>query len=66
MLHLARVEMLTSNRLKKTSTSEATAELDSAKDLLGNAIRFELNLFSYVYICNNHSISDISCAIHFL
>ncbi|KAM7515873.1 hypothetical protein LguiA_005456 [Lonicera macranthoides] len=39
MLHLARVEMLTSNRLKKTSTSEATAELDSAKDLLDNAIR---------------------------
>ncbi|KAK2990728.1 hypothetical protein RJ640_003796 [Escallonia rubra] len=41
MLHIARVKFLSSNQLAKTSTSEAISELDKAKDLLGNAARFE-------------------------
>lgn len=39
MLYIARVEMLNSNRLRKTNTSEAIAELDKAKDHLGQSIR---------------------------
>lgn len=39
LLHLARVEMLNSNRMKKTNISEATVELDKAKDHLNHSIR---------------------------
>lgn len=39
LLHIARVEILNSNQLKKTCSSEAIAELDRAKDLLGSATR---------------------------
>lgn len=39
MLHIARVEILNSNQLRKTSFHEAIAELDKAKDLLRHAMR---------------------------
>ncbi|KAA8547690.1 hypothetical protein F0562_004119 [Nyssa sinensis] len=39
MVHLARVKMLNSNQLRKMNISEAIAELDKAKDLLGSSIR---------------------------
>ncbi|XP_077236030.1 tetratricopeptide repeat (TPR)-like superfamily protein isoform X2 [Tasmannia lanceolata] len=39
MLHLARVEMFSSNRLRKFDISKANAELDKAKLLLDNSIR---------------------------
>ncbi|OVA12163.1 hypothetical protein BVC80_1775g2 [Macleaya cordata] len=39
MLHLARVAMLSSNRLRKVDISQAKAELDKAKALLDNSIR---------------------------
>lgn len=40
MLHIARVAMLNSNQLRKRHASEAIAELDRAKELLDNSIRF--------------------------
>ncbi|XP_024025908.1 uncharacterized protein LOC21388441 isoform X2 [Morus notabilis] len=39
MLHIARLGMLKANRLRKTDTSEAIAELDRAKDRLNDSIR---------------------------
>ncbi|GAV60475.1 TPR_10 domain-containing protein/TPR_12 domain-containing protein [Cephalotus follicularis] len=39
MLHIARVEMLISGHLRKTSSSEAIAELNKAKDHLDSATR---------------------------
>lgn len=39
MLHLARLGMLKTNRLRKTDTSEAIAELNRAKDRLNDSIR---------------------------
>lgn len=39
MLKIARVAMLNLNRLRRTNVSDAIAELDKAKDLLGNSIR---------------------------
>jgi hypothetical protein len=40
MLHIARVRMLNSNQLRKVDISGAIAELEKAKDLLHNSIRF--------------------------
>jgi hypothetical protein len=42
LLHIARVAMLNSNRLRKINISEAIAELDKAKDLLHSSTRFAL------------------------
>lgn len=39
LLHIARVAMLNSNRLRKINISEAIAELDKAKDLLHSTTR---------------------------
>ncbi|KAL9355095.1 hypothetical protein Peur_053065 [Populus x canadensis] len=39
LLHIARVAMLNSNRLRKINISEAIAELDKAKDLLHSSTR---------------------------
>uniref|UniRef100_A0A6M2EZH5 Uncharacterized protein n=1 Tax=Populus davidiana TaxID=266767 RepID=A0A6M2EZH5_9ROSI len=39
LLHIARVAMLNSNRLRKINISEAIAELDKAKDLLRSSTR---------------------------
>ncbi|XP_011002194.1 PREDICTED: uncharacterized protein LOC105109257 isoform X3 [Populus euphratica] len=39
LLHIARVAMLNSNRLRKINISEAIAELDKAKDLLHGSTR---------------------------
>nr|GMC56863.1 kinesin light chain 3 isoform X1 [Ipomoea batatas] len=39
MLHIARLKMLSSNKLRKTDVSQAITELDMAKDLLSQSIR---------------------------
>ncbi|CAH9106146.1 unnamed protein product [Cuscuta europaea] len=39
MLHIARLKMLSSNKLRKTNIYQATTELDMAKDLLSKSIR---------------------------
>ncbi|KAF9599803.1 hypothetical protein IFM89_001749 [Coptis chinensis] len=39
MLHMARLAMLHSNQLMKADVSEASSQLDKAKDLLDNSIR---------------------------
>ncbi|XP_031109164.1 kinesin light chain 3 isoform X2 [Ipomoea triloba] len=39
MLHIARLKMLSSNKLRKTDASQAITELDMAKDLLSQSIR---------------------------
>ncbi|KAI5648098.1 hypothetical protein M9H77_34103 [Catharanthus roseus] len=40
LLHIARVKMLNSNRLKKRDIPHALAELDKAKNILSGSIRF--------------------------
>lgn len=58
MLKIARVAMLNINRLRRTNVSDAIAELDKAKDLLGNSIRF-----SHVVIllsCSSQNPNKIS------
>lgn len=47
MLHLARLGMLKTNRLRKTDTSEAIAELNRAKDHLNDSIRFVYSFFFF-------------------
>ncbi|VFQ99692.1 unnamed protein product [Cuscuta campestris] len=39
LLHIARLKMLSSNKLRKTNVLQATTELDMAKDLLSTSIR---------------------------
>lgn len=48
MLHIARVVMLNSNRMRKMNISEAIDELDRAKELLDNSTR--LVQYDYIYL----------------
>lgn len=60
MLHIARVAMLNSNQLRKLGISGASEELEKAKDLLDNSIRFVF--FShYISISQVRVVSKSSC-----
>ncbi|KAF3445181.1 hypothetical protein FNV43_RR14875 [Rhamnella rubrinervis] len=48
MLHIARVAMLKSSRLRKIDTSKAIAELNKAKDLLKDSIRISSHILNKV------------------
>lgn len=49
-LHLARVVMLNASQLRKVNISEAIAELDKAKLLLDNSIRFVFLFLMFVFM----------------
>lgn len=50
LLHIARVAMLNSNRLRKINISEAIAELDKAKDLLHSSTRIARHVLNKLRI----------------
>lgn len=62
MLHIARVAMLNSNRLRKLHISEAIAELDKAKFFLYNSTRFAYFIVYY----SGETILKYSITLHML